>query len=363
MARLRIVCVALAALIVACGAMSLTAVAAAPFGALAQAHPEPNDVDGDLILNADDNCPTTPNGSQTNTDVALPGGDMQGDACDADDDADGVSDGGDNCQYVPNPLQENSDGIGRGDACPFVDGDRDGRFEDDNCPAEPNPDQRDLDGDDKGDVCDRDDDNDKYDDGFDNCPAVFNPDQADLDADKVGSACDAEERIGGPPPPPGGAPTPGAPTPGAGAGAFAPQAPGPVVPGASPVPGGSAVPGGPADRSAPLLTVEVDRRPRLRDSGRALVVRATCSEACGLEAVVAADAKAARLARLGSARVVVARGSWSLAAAGRTYIFARWSASARRLRPGRRLRAALRLTATDAAGNERTVTKRIDLRR
>ena len=84
-----------------------------------------------------------------------------------------------------------------------------------------------------------------------------------------------------------------------------------------------------ADRTAPAVTVSVARRQRLADTGRALVVEVTCSEACGLDAVVAADARSARRARLGGGRVVAARGSWSLAGAGRTYVFARWSATAR----------------------------------
>ena len=89
----------------------------------------------------------------------------------------------------------------------------------------------------------------------------------------------------------------------------------------------------------------------------------TLLRACSLDAVVAATATDARRAKLGRARVVLARGAWSLAAAGRTYVFARWTAPARRLRAGRRLRAELRMVATDAAGNRRTVTRRIELGR
>ncbi len=303
---------------------------------VAQAHPEPNDLDGDLIVNAADNCPVTPNGAQVNSDAALLGGDGLGDACDDDDDADGVPDVADNCRIDPNPDQIDSDGNGRGDACPAVDIDLDGIDEDDdNCLTVPNPDQADLDGDDKGDACDRDDDNDRYDDGFDNCPVIYNPDQADFDGDGIGSACDPEEAI---------------------AAAF----------GAGPPGGAGAGGGGPgasSDHTAPTVTVTVDRRLRLSDAGRSLVIRASCSEACTLDAVVSADAKAARRARLGGRALVVARGSWSLAATGRTYVFARWTATARRLRSGRRLQSALRLTATDVAGNTRAVTRPIDLRR
>jgi Thrombospondin type 3 repeat len=330
MAGHRALTIAVAALAAVCAAVAMPALAPAPLAPLAHAHPEPNDVDGDEVLNERDNCPTTPNGSQLDTDA-----DGQGDACDADDDNDNVPDASDNCRVVANPNQENNEtpGDNRGDACPPVDDDGDGRFnEDDNCFQVANPDQSDLDGDDKGDLCDRDDDADKYDDGYDNCPTTYNPLQEDLDKDGLGSACDAQELIAGPPDASGsGTQTPG--TPGA------------------------------ADRSAPVVTVSVSRRQRLADAGRSLVVSARCSEACSLAAEVFASPSAARRARLGRTRAVLARGAWSLAGAGRTYVFARWTAKARGLRAGRRLTATLRLTATDPAGNRRTVSRRIELRR
>ena len=337
---LRALTAVLAVLAVAGAAPALVAVAPASLSAVALAHPEPNDVDGDSVLNENDNCPTVQNGSQVNSDGAPDGGD----ACDADDDNDGIPDTGDNCRIDPNPDQIDTDGNGRGDACPAVDVDLDGIDEDDdNCLTTPNPDQRNLDGDAQGDACDRDDDNDRFDDTVDNCPTIYNPTtsaappfvQADRDGDGIGSECDADESIGGS--------TPGTAPPGGGAGV--------------------AGPGGAADRKAPTLSVKVQRSQRLQDSGRALVIRAICSEACNLDAVVAAESKFARRAGLGSARVVAARGSWSLAGPGRTYVFARWTPKARRLRAGRRLQAKLKLTATDAAGNRRTVTKSIDLRR
>jgi len=329
MGRRRAFTVVLAVLAFGCVAAALVAAAPARLGAAAYAHPEPGDVDGDTVRDEVDNCPTVPNGSQLNTD-----GDTLGDACDPDDDNDNLPDTADNCRIVSNPDQADSDGDGRGDACPPVDTDADGRYdEDDNCITVPNADQRDLDGDDKGDACDRDDDGDRYDDGFDNCPVVYNPDQGDLDGDRIGSACDVEELIAGP-------------TTGAGAG-----------------PPDGQMPPAAADRTAPSVTVVVGRRQRLADAGTALIVTASCSEACTLEAVVAADPAAARRARLGRARVVLARGSWSLAGAGRTYVFARWTPAARRLRSGRPVTAALRLTAADEAGNRRTVTRRIEMRR
>jgi hypothetical protein len=343
MAVLRALFVVLA---LACGAAAVVASAPAAIGAAA-AHPEPKDVDGDTVLNELDNCPTTPNGAQVNSDVApgTPGipGDQFGDACDPDDDNDAVADAvPDNCRVVYNPDQLDSDGDGHGDVCPPVDTDGDGRLdEDDNCKRVPNADQSDLDGDDTGDACDSDDDNDFFNDAADNCPTVYNPTtstappfvQADADGDGIGSACDPVESILGPP----------------GTG----TTPGTGTPGATP----------PADHKAPVVTVAVKRRQRLADSGSSLIVKASCSEACSLGAVLAADAKAARRAGLGAKRVVLASGSWSLAGAGKTYVFARWKAAARKLRAGRTLTAALRLTAADSAGNTRTVARTIDLRR
>jgi len=325
----RALTIALAALAAVCAAVAMPALAPAPLAPVALAHPEPNDVDGDEVPNERDNCLSTPNGSQLNTD-----GDAEGDACDGDDDNDAVPDTGDNCRVIANPDQADGNGDGRGDACPPIDTDGDGLLdEDDNCDQLGNPDQRDIDGDDKGDSCDRDDDADKYDDGYDNCPTTYNPLQEDLDKDALGSACDPQELIAGP-----------SGTTGAG----------------TPAPGTT---GAAADRRSPVVSVGVARRQRLADAGRALVVTARCSEACSLAAELVASASAARRARLGRTRVVLARGSWSLAGAGRTYVFARWTPSARKLRAGRRLRATLRVTATDPAGNRRTVNRTIDLYR
>jgi hypothetical protein len=305
---------------VACGGVALMA-APAPLGAVAEAHPEPGDVDGDGVPDVSDNCLNTANGSQLDADR-----DGQGDACDADDDNDGLADAADNCRLVVNPDQADANGDGRGDACPARHSDTDGIDDDnDNCILVPNPDQSDLDGDDKGDACDRDDDNDRYDDAYDNCPVVYNPDQADLDGDGIGSVCDADELIAG---------------------------------AAGPNPAGAAT-----DSSAPSITVAAQRRQRLSETGPVIVVTASCSEACTLGAVVSANAPAARRAGLGRARVVLARGSWSLAGPGRTYVFARWTAVARRLRAGRSLVATLALDATDAAGNRSTQRRPVELRR
>jgi hypothetical protein len=60
--------------------------------------PEITDGDGDSVADANDNCPTTANADQANTD-----GDSQGNACDSDDDNDGFSDA-DEVAAGSNPL-------------------------------------------------------------------------------------------------------------------------------------------------------------------------------------------------------------------------------------------------------------------
>ncbi|MBX3204335.1 MAG: amidohydrolase family protein [Labilithrix sp.] len=106
----------------------------------------PDDIDGDGIPNAKDNCPTVwnparplDNGVQENSD-----GDDLGDACDPcpfdknsttctkpsavklDTDGDGIENTKDNCPNTPNPGQEDTDKDGLGDAC-------------DPCPTEAGP--------------------------------------------------------------------------------------------------------------------------------------------------------------------------------------------------------------------------------
>jgi len=72
-----------------------------------------NDVDGDGVVDAADNCPSIANPDQLNTDGAADGGD----ACDDDDDNDNWLDTDDNCPLVFNPNQEDTDNDGIGDAC------------------------------------------------------------------------------------------------------------------------------------------------------------------------------------------------------------------------------------------------------
>lgn len=155
------------------------------------------DSDDDGLLNPQDNCPTVPNGDQTDTD-----NDGVGDACDStpngDEDADGVDNLSDNCAGVSNPDQTNTDGDEFGDACdPTPNGDDDGDGVDnlsDNCPGVSNPDQTDTDNDGLGNLCDPiptgDRDGDGVDNAIDNCPRLANSDQADADNDGIGDACD-----------------------------------------------------------------------------------------------------------------------------------------------------------------------------
>ena len=117
------------------------------------------DGDGDTVFDNDDNCPTTPNTTQTDTD-----GDFLGDACDVcandplnDPDGDGACESTDNCPGLANPTQQDSDNDGAGDDC-------------DSCPYDP---LDDIDGDL---LCAN----------LDNCPVDWNPTQANTDGDSLG---------------------------------------------------------------------------------------------------------------------------------------------------------------------------------
>lgn len=113
------------------------------------------DKDFDGIYDHKDNCPSTQNGDQQDSDL-----DSFGDACDADDDADGIPDGADNCDVVANPTQSDADADGAGDVCD-PDADEDSVLNAvDNCWQAANGDQADMDADLEGDVCDADRDGD-----------------------------------------------------------------------------------------------------------------------------------------------------------------------------------------------------------
>ena len=147
------------------------------------------DLDGDLVPDSLDNCPTLQN-------ILL-----------FDTDQDGVGNGCDNCLRAFNPNQLDTDHNGVGDACDngagrasgSTDFDGDGISDaDDDCPGHFNPEQFDINHNDAGDVCENggslrgshDFDWDGVRDARDNCRALYNPDQLDSNHNGVGDVCE-----------------------------------------------------------------------------------------------------------------------------------------------------------------------------
>jgi len=175
------------------------------------------DTDGDGVRAIADNCLSTPNPSQADSD-----GDGAGDACDTDDDNDGIADLSDNCPFTAGADQGDNDADGDGDICdpdddndgvsdavdafPFdpaetVDTDKDGignnadPDDDNDCvdDAADAPYSLDTDNDGTGNELDADDDNDLIPDMADNCPLLASLDQTDTDGDGLGDPCDTDD--------------------------------------------------------------------------------------------------------------------------------------------------------------------------
>lgn len=253
-----------------------------------------------------------------------------------DQDHDGIRDpptGNDNCaggDGAFNPQQENADRDGLGDAC---DTDDDGDTIDDavdNCPLNFNQSQSDLDGDAIGDPCDTDDDGDRLTDERDNCRFAYNPQQEDADRDGLGDVCDqTTPRAPNAPSPP---PTPGGDT---------PTAP------------------GPPDTAPPDAATTLASRHRVAELGAGLAVPVTCSERCTVSSKLTVSARDARRLKLRGR--TLGSGGAELEGAGETFVFVALPRTMLR-RVRRSVRAVLSLDVADAAGNRRTITRRITIR-
>ncbi|HEX2106064.1 MAG TPA: S8 family peptidase [Solirubrobacteraceae bacterium] len=134
------------------------------------------------------------------------------------------------------------------------------------------------------------------------------------------------------------------------------QAAPPAAP-AEPVPA-SAVAARGIDRRAPALRVGLTRRAKLRTAvRRGLRASARCSEPCLLSFALVLDARTARRLDLGR---TIARATRRLTAPGTRAVVLRLPRALTRVRTAR---VVLRVRATDAAGNARTRSATVDLRR
>lgn len=221
------------------------------------------------------------------------------------------------------------------------DRDTDGRANGaDNCPDTPNADQADLDGDGLGDACDADTDGDGRADVIEQALGT-DPRRADTDGDGVRDGDDACPTVSG---------TSANGCPVAGGGGTTP----PPAPAPNPTPE--------ADKTAPTVTVRslasrIARASLLKNGVR---FTAKCNERCSLSVELVGRAGQVKLARAGD----VVLGTSSIG--GRSSTTRRVTVKVTgKLRSavvaGRRL--TLRIVASDAAGNRRTVTRRVTVGR
>lgn len=132
----------------------------------------------------------------------------------------------------------------------------------------------------------------------------------------------------------------------------------------------------PSDLTPPNVSMRVSKRPSLGSLiARGLRVSVKCSEPCTIKAELEVSRAIARKLGLpapgSSSKIVIGRGAGALHAAGRTSIKVKLTAKARRalhrlskarLRRLQKARFALRITATDTAGNAKRATASIRVR-
>lgn len=132
---------------------------------------------------------------------------------------------------------------------------------------------------------------------------------------------------------------------------------------------GTAPPPAPAtDTQAPDATLRFASATRMGTAlSRGLAASATCDEACSVRSTATISSRDARrlgLARSSARSVTVARGSGRLEAAGSKRVTVRFTRAAkRRLRRARRVTLTVRTRIVDGAGNARTLSQRVRLRR